>query len=262
MRRRALVVGGLGAAAALAVGSSFVDPRPSPAQIVNEGWRLVWNEEFQHDLSPRVWVRARGAPDSPYRAPFNPDLDASSFDPTYTEVRDGRLRIRWDATPSEVDGERYPYTTGIATTAAGFSFQHGLCEFRVWVPSEPGISPAVWMLPVPIDTWPPEIDIAEWTWAGGGLQAHLNVHWAPGPRGQIADFPAYASRVGNSWHTYCLQWEPDLVRVFFDGQLAYEYTGPGIPQQPMYPVLSGGVLRGETPRPGAMLVDYIRVWQR
>ena len=262
MKRRSLfIVGGLGGAAAVAAGSAFVAPGPAPSQILDQGWNLVWREEFHHDLDPAVWVRLRGS-DHPYRSPFNPDLDASAFDPDYTEVRDGKLRVRWDATASLVDGQEYPYTTGIATTAAGFAFQYGLCEFRAWIPTEPGISPAVWMLPMPVDTWPPEIDIAEWGWAAGAMWAHLNVHWEPGPHGQIADFPAYATAVGESWHTYTLQWEPDLIRIFYDGQLGYEYTGTRIPQQPMYLVFSGGVLRDMTPRPGEFLVDYVRVWQR
>lgn len=94
-------------------------------------------------------------------------MDDSAFDAGYTTVSNGVLRIHWKAAPITVKGATYPYTTGVATTATGFNFRYGVIEARIW------------LLPTPVDsTWPPEIDIAEFsTGAQGKVDAHFNVHY-------------------------------------------------------------------------------------
>jgi endo-1,3-1,4-beta-glycanase len=51
------------------------------------------------------------------------------------------------------------------------------------------------------------------------------------------------------------------MTMLLDGKAVYRYTGEGIPSTSMYIVLSNGVMKGEKPGPGSMLVDYVRVWQ-
>ena len=78
---------------------------------------------------------------------------------------------------------------------------------------------------------------------------------------QIAGFPTYGENLGGAWHTYPLDWRPDSMTMLLDGKAVYRYTGEGIPSTSMYIVLSNGVMKGEKPGPGSMLVDYVRVWQ-
>lgn len=191
-------------------------------------------------------------------------MDDSAFDAGYTTVSNGVLRIHWKAAPITVKGATYPYTTGVATTATGFNFRYGVIEAHIWLPRISGIAPTFWLLPTPVDsTWPPEIDIAEFsTGAQGKVGAHFNVHYQKNGRlRQIAGFPTYGENLGGAWHTYTLDWRPDSMTMLLDGKAVYRYTGEGIPSTSMYIVLSNGVMKGEKPGPGSMLVDYVRVWQ-
>ncbi|MDO5499215.1 MAG: glycoside hydrolase family 16 protein, partial [Propionibacteriaceae bacterium] len=213
--------------------------------------------------APGTWSKARGTARHPYNEPINPELDNASFHPDYTTVADGSLRIRWDRTPNTYYDRIYEYTTGIATTAPGFAFKYGFVEARVKVPNGPGLWRALWLLPLPVNTWPPEIDIAEWIGQEDGtVNVKFNLHWRSlGQHRQIQDWPTYATDVGGDWHIYGMHWEKDRITVYFDGSVVYEYEGPGIPREEMYLVISGGVVRGAYPEPGEMLIDYVRVWQ-
>lgn len=233
-------------------------PNAEPGELT-----LRWAEEFDQDLSPKVWSRARGTQRHPYNDPVNPELDNASFSPDHATVSDGFLRIRWDRTPSVHDQETFPYTTGIATTAPGFSFKYGFLEARVLVPNGAGLWPAIWLLPLPVNTWPPEIDLVEWEGQPDGtINARFNVHWNDrGKHGQIPGWPTYGTDLGGEWHTYGMHWERSRITVYLDGAVAYEYAGDGIPREKMYIVISGGIVKGANPEPGEMLVDYVRVWQ-
>ncbi|WP_314063245.1 glycoside hydrolase family 16 protein [Cardiobacterium hominis] len=227
-------------------------------------WRLVFAEEFNGSkLDGKVWMTLRGL--SPgYRAPYNPEQDDAAFDATYTTLQNGTLRIRWAPIPITDGGATYPYTAGVATTASGFNFKYGVIEARIWLPRAAGITPTFWLLPAPVDTtWPPEIDIAEFsTDSQGRLDAHFNVHYRKGSRlRQIAGFPTYGENLGGAWHTYTLDWRANSMTMLLDGKPVYRYTGEGIPAQAMYIVLSTGVDKGKKPVAGNMLVDYVRVWQ-
>ncbi|MDO5287928.1 MAG: glycoside hydrolase family 16 protein [Actinomycetia bacterium] len=259
--------------AGLRAGKDLVDQQPlpvveqqpaEPVPPVAGSWRLVYADEFNgSSLDPAVWMKLRGLGEG-YRWPYNVDIDGSAFDPGYTSVENGSLRVRWAPEPITDGGVRFPYTAGVATTATGFSFQHGVIEARIWLPRAAGITPAFWLLPTPVDsTWPPEVDIAEFsTTSQGRVDAHFNIHYRQGSElGQIPGFPTYGKDLGGSWHTYTLDWRPNSMTMLLDGKVAYRYTGPGIPQQPMYILFSGGVQRGAQPGPGHMLVDYVRVWQ-
>ena len=236
----------------------------SPQPPVAGSWRMVYSDEFNGpDLDPRVWMKLRGLGQG-YRWPYNVDIDASAFDPHYSTVENGALRIRWEPVPITDGGVDFPYTTGVATTATGFNFQYGVIEARIWVPRASGITPAFWLLPTPVDsTWPPEVDIAEFSTSGRGrVDAHFNVHYRQGSQlGQIPGFPTYGEDLGGSWHTYTLDWRPTSMTMLLDGREVYRYTGDGIPSTSMYILFSGGVQKGHQPGPGHMLVDYVRVWQ-
>lgn len=52
-----------------------------------------------------------------------------------------------------------------------------------------------------------------------------------------------------------------IARAGGCGRFMVCYTGAGIPAVPMYIVFSAGVLKGQRPGAGNMLVDYVRVWQ-
>ena len=170
-------------------------------------------------------------------------MDDSAFDAGYTTVSNGVLRIHWKAAPITVKGATYPYTTGVATTATGFNFRYGVIEARIWLPRISGIAPTFWLLPTPVDsTWPPEIDIAEFsTGAQGKVGAHFNVHYQKNGRlRQIAGFPTYGENLGGAWHTYTLDWRPGSMTMLLDGKAVYRYTGEGILDVDVYRLIQRG----------------------
>lgn len=249
---------------------------PMP-QGVSGQWKVAMQDEFNGtSLNTNVWTPHRGLEPWTYGHPYNASLDDYAFDPSRVSVRDGNLRLSWDRTPITVNNSSapytttYPYTAGVAHTGKGFSFTHGFVEARIWIPETPGLWPAFWMLPSPVDKdWPPEIDIAEWVpddTPDGLYKPHFNYHWKDSAgRNQQANWKWYGEAgksSAGSWHTYGLLWEKGRLQVFLDGKPGPSYSGSEVTDNPMYVVLSSGVRKGATPANGTMLVDYLRVWQR
>lgn len=256
-------------------------PAPAPSTPMPQGVTGTWNLTMRDDfdgtsLNTSVWTPHRGLDPYTYGHPYNANLDDYAFDPSRVSVRDGHLRLSWDRTPITVQNSTapftttYPYTAGVAHTGKGFSFAHGFVEARIWVPQTPGIWPAFWMLPTPVDKdWPPEIDIAEIIpddTPDGLYKPHFNYHFKDAAgNNQQAHWKWYGEAgksYAGSWHTYGLLWEKGRLQVFLDGKPGPSYTGAEVTDNPMYIVLSSGVRKGHTPADGAMLVDYLRVWKR
>lgn len=236
----------------------------APQAPLPGSWRLTFADDFSGPLDPAVWATLRGKGTGTYAAPYSTSLDGYAYDASYTTVEGGNLRLRGDPTPVTDGGITFPYRAGMASTANGYAFQYGIVEARMWVPaSGDGLWPCFWLLPYPVDSaWPPELDIAEFTYDPGMVTGHGNVHYlSNGRKRDIPGFPPYAENVGGAWHTYGVRWAPDRLDFMLDGQVLYSYTGEGIPQQKMYIVLSTGMKRGSDPGPGNVLVDYVRVWQ-
>lgn len=251
---------------------------PAPqAQGVTGSWKLAFADEFTGTtLNTKVWTPHRGLEPYTYGHPYNPSLDHHAYDPSRVAVRDGHLRLSWDATPHTVQNwnppsqQTYPYTAGVAHTGKGFSFSHGFVEARIWFPETPGLWPAFWMIPTPVDKfWPPEIDIAEFVTGDtpdGLYKPHFNYHYkdASGNNRQM-NWQWYGQQgksYAGSWHTYGLLWEKGRLQVFLDGKPGPSYSGNEVTDDPMYIVLNTAIHKGQSPAPGTMLVDYVRVWQR
>ncbi|GAB94054.1 beta-glucanase (GH16 family) [Kineosphaera limosa] len=242
---------------------------PTPSGAITAPGPLAFADDFDGaGLDPNRWTDQRGSEPHTYGSPFNPRLENTFFLARQVEVADGTLALQ--AEPEQVrdnlGGARYDYVSGVVHTGNHFAYTYGYAEARLQVPSEPGYWPAFWMLPTPVDKgWPPEIDIAEFSKVVGSAgRPTFNVHWrdAAGQH-QQAGSTAYGhegQNYGGTWHTYGLAWEPGRLQVFLDGQPGPVYTGPGVPDQPMYIVLGMGVVRGENPAPAAMKIDYVRVW--
>lgn len=240
-------------------------PTPSRSPRDLERGPIRWQDNFDRPLDPKIWMTLRGRGNG-FNAPFNAEIDDSAFAADQTEVRDGELHLKWTRRPTLVGDTTYPYAAGIATTFPGVTFTYGVIEAKVWIPDTGGILPALWLLPSAVpDQWPPEVDIAEWVDEDGSgrLNALFNVHWK-GEDGRPAKLPEqkrYATDVGGQWHTYRLHWRPDRLTLFLDDVQAYDYRGAGVPQQPMYLILSAGVSKGAAPDEGSVRIDHVRVWE-
>lgn len=239
-------------------------------------WRRVFTEEFDGTtLDSEVWTPHRGTEPWTYGHPYNAALDAYSFDPSRVSVRRGVLNLAWDPTPSTVqnnDGTSttYPYTAGLVHSGKGFWFTEGFLEARIRFDERPGLWPAFWLLPTPVDQdWPPEIDIAEMIpddTPDGLYHPHFNYHWKDASGGFHQSGWKWYGREGRSyaggWHTYGLLREDNLLQVYVDGEPGPSFEDPAVTTQPMYVVLSTGVRKGYAPEAGVMQVDHVRAWQR
>ena len=240
---------------------------PSIPAGVTGDWTILKEDTFT-TLDTAVWTTLRGAPGGLYGNPYNSDLDGYGFAADRATVTDGQLRLAWDPAPITVSGTTYPYTAGMAHTGNGaWTFTPPVyIEASIHVPDTPGLWPAFWMLPTPVDDhWPPEIDIAEWVQddtPDGRIHPHFNYHWNDGTN-QQAGWQWYGTRgrsEAGAFRTYGLLWQPGRIQAFLDRVPGPVVSGAHVTSAPMYLVLSTGVRKDATPAAGAMLVDWVRVW--
>ena len=140
---------------------------------------------------------------------------------------------------------------------------------RAKVPKGKGLWPAFWTLPSDL-SWPPEIDVFE-ILGDRTNTIYMTYHYPTATNGKVAsggkwngpDFSA-------DWHTYAVDWEPNVIIWYVDGIERLRYTDTThIVKKPMYLIANlavGGVSPGapdaSTSFPSYYEIDYIRVWKR
>ncbi|MGH2960379.1 MAG: glycoside hydrolase family 16 protein, partial [Solirubrobacterales bacterium] len=167
--------------------------------------------------------------------------------------------------------------TGTVNTLRSYNFTYGYVEARIKVPSCSGCWPAFWMLgstPAPAaQAWPPEIDIFEFFPNIPGGHPLFNSHWrnssgavvsldSISPNGQRGPTTDMANYTG-AFHTYGFAWTRDYVQGYIDGVPGQRYSGPMVPHQAMYLILTLQSAKGyTTPDGSAMHTDYVRVYKQ
>jgi len=174
------------------------------------------------------------------------------------------------------------YTSARLITKNKFSATYGRFEARIKLPYGQGIWPAFWMLGSNIDSvgWPTcgEVDIMENIGKEPSI-THGTIH-GPGYSGGNGLGSSYSlsnnQRFADSFHTFAVEWEPNVVRFYCDGLLYKTRTPADLPagktwvyDHPFFIILNvavGGYWPGNpdgtTVFPQTMLVDYVRVYQR
>ncbi len=110
------------------------------------------------------------------------------------------------------------------------TFKYGCIEARMQLPSAGGVWPAFWMLADP-SNWPTtgEIDIME--------AKHKNPTSFTGTAiGNSGNGPYFVGRsyapgvdLSAGFHTYALEWGPDVLRFYFDNTLYRTVTPQDVP---------------------------------
>ncbi len=244
-------------------------------------WKLIWSDEFDG---------AAGTPPNP--AFWKYDLGGAGFGNNerqfYTDLPEnvsmdgsGNLVITAREDPS---GERdchygvCQYTSGRILTAGKVEFTYGRVEARIKLPFGQGIWPAFWMLAANIGEvgWPDsgEIDIMEFI-GKEPRNVYGTVH-GPGYSGAhaVSKWRTLEQDVSDDFHTFAVEWEPNVIRWYVDGDLYHTLTPEGVPGAWVYDhdffiilnLAVGGYWPGypdETSTfPQTLLVDYVRVYQR
>ena len=262
----ALVVG-INAVAVVGILSQFA------AQMKGQNQTFVaqaWNEEFSGPANSR-----------PDPAKWTYDLGAGGWgnneQETYTDSIEnahldgqGHLVIRVVRNNGE-------YTSARLKTQGLFASQYGRLEARIKVPSGRGIWPAWWMLGNTYDgsNWPNsgELDIMEIK----GVEPGTNYGTLHGPgysggRGISQRYHLPNDQTfSDDFHVFAIQWAPQKVTWFVDGNAYHTVTADSIPSgakwvfdQPFFILLNvavggnfGGPLDPSVQFPKEMIVDYI-----
>ncbi|WP_218017217.1 glycoside hydrolase family 16 protein [Rhodococcus marinonascens] len=171
------------------------------------------------------------------------------------------------------------FTSGRINTSQSFNQTYGHFEARIKVPTGQGIWPAFWMLgsDFPEVGWPQtgEIDTMEHLGGEPGT-VHGTIH-GPGYSGDDGPSSSFTLPDGQSlsdeFHTYAVDWSPNLITWTLDGQTYAARTPMDIGtdnqwvfDHPFFMILNvavGGNFPGNpdpsTSFPQTMLVDYVRV---
>jgi beta-glucanase (GH16 family) len=173
--------------------------------------------------------------------------------PSAVKVSDGVLHLTATKKPAYGD----PYTSGMVTTYKSFTFKYGYISIKAKLPGGQGTWPALWLLPAN-QAWPPEIDIMENH--GEPHQISTTVHWAT-PLGDRAAAKNVNTAVNltTSYNTYALKWTPTAITWYLDGKIVDSYTGPNVPQVPMY-FLADLAIDGPAPSTSTFAIKSMRIY--
>ncbi len=257
-------------------------PDPGPA-----GWELAWSDEFNGAAgtppNPENWGYEIGdvTPDGK-NGWGNEERQYYTDDPANAAMDgDGNLVITLD----EADGslECYygtcEYTSARLLTQDRKEFAYGRIESRLLVPDGgDGLWSAFWSLGTDIvrNPWPAagEIDFMEYV---SRLPSEIfgTIH-GPGYSGgaSFGNTFDFGEPVYNDYHTFTVEWEPELIKWYVDGILYHSATPADVApnewvfEKPFFLLLNfaiggnfGGSIDPNLELPQEYAIDYVRVYQ-
>ncbi len=246
-----------------------------------EGYRLLWHDEFESDeLNPDNWTIELREPGW-----TNNEMQAYTDSEKNVYIEDGKLILK--AVKDKNENGLTCYTSGKVNSKGKKQFLYGKVVVRAKVPAGQGLWPAIWMMPQDesfYGQWPKcgEIDIME-ILGNQTNTLYANIHYGM-PHGENQGI--YQMEEGNfsdDFHEYSLEWEPDEMRFYVDGELYHtvnnwytavegedRVTYPAPFDQPFFVQLNLAV-GGDWPgAPDAttnfdeaeFAIDYVRVYQK
>ena len=263
----------------LALGPTAVSSAPVADPSV---WSLVWQDEFNgangSPIDGTKWTAEVGG-----WGWGNNELESYTSRIDNAFQNNGALTIK--AVKEHFTGSdniTREFTSARLISKNKFSATFGRFEARVKIPFGQGIWPAFWMLGNDIDSagWPNcgEVDIMENIGREPNI-IHGTIH-GPGYSGANGITSSYTlpdnQPFANAFHTYTVEWEPNVVRFYCDGILYRTTTPANLPpgktwvfDHPFFILMNvavGGDWPGSpdttTSFPQTMQVDYVRVYQR
>jgi beta-glucanase (GH16 family) len=242
------------------------------ATLVPAGWTLVFSEEFDGTgaLDHAKWG---------YEIGYIRNHEAQYYTARPENVRAEKGNMVIEGRREAYQG--YAYTSASINTLGRFEFLYGRVEVRAKLPTGNGAWPAIWMLGTNRTKvgWPAcgEIDIME-NVGFDPLAIHGSVHTAAYNH-TIGTQKTAVVTVANPWedfHVYAMEWYPDRIDIFVDGQKYFTFRNEGIgsstwpfdkPQYLLINLAIGGSWGGQKAINDALfphryLIDYVRVYQQ
>ncbi len=256
-------------------------PDPGPS-----GWDLAWSDEFSTPAGtapdPATWGFEIGDGTGNGNPGWGNDELQYYTDSTDNAATDGQGNMVITAKPADGSLQCYygpcTYTSARLLSADKAEFAYGRIESRIQVPSgKDGLWPAFWSLGTDIDRvgWPQtgEIDVMEYvsripdevfgTIHGPGYSGGASF-------GGIQHLPAVAA----SYHTYAIEWAPDVIHWYVDGVLYHSATPTDVApnewvfNDPVFLLLNmaiggnfGGAVSPDLTFPQQMKIDYVRSYR-
>jgi len=239
-------------------------------------WNLLFNDEFEGtQLDTTKWSTCYY-----YACTGWWHLERQWYQPQNVVVSNGVVKlIAKKETIRPGDGNTYEFSSGMIqsgqvkqiTEQPKFKFQHGYLEGRIKVPEGKGYWPAFWT--TGSYDHPPELDLFEYfsntnelSQGFWYLENGQKKSWNGGSNLKGQNF-------ANEWHTYGVDWDPNYIAFYFNGNLVKKYEGPIMKQlevsKEQHLILNFAVGAtflpapdATTPTEAAMEVDYVRVWKR
>ncbi len=216
-------------------------------------WKLVWSDEFNgksvDTLKWNILLRENSK---------HNELQYYLPDEVYTE--NGVLRIR---SRIRKYGSK-EYTSGRLDTRGKCAPVYGRFEIRAKLPGGKGMWPAFWLYPQNRDwpmeiamskavaegnkrlipeerPWYTEIDIMEFLGHETGVIYGTHHYYTFDGRKMTSSGTLRSSTdFTGDFHTYVLEWEPDSIRWYVDGELIHVCTD-GVPHSPHYLIINTAI---------------------
>jgi len=219
----------------LTFSEEFDDATPDSGKWLN---KYYWGEKLLHDS-------------------YSIATDLHCYTPSDNlEVRHSVLRII--TKPQKINGKvwdpakgfytkDFSFTSGIVNTGASFRQKYGTFTAKIKL-SDPNVRNAFWLIG---DRITPHVDICR----SGHGKVWFDLFTAPGGHYK----KSIGSRYLSDFYIYSLEWTPNALVWKINGVEVMRQTN-GVPQEPMYINLAGGV---DKPIGGisSMEIDWVRVYQ-
>jgi beta-glucanase (GH16 family) len=269
--------------------SSCKKTEPTDSDKTQDGYKLVWSDEFNTDGPPDAsnWTFEKG---------FVRNEEQQWYQPDNAHCEDGKLIIEakreQKPNPNYVSGsdnwktnrEYAEYTSSSLLTGGLHSWLFGRLEMRAKIDARAGLWPAFWTLGIS-GSWPHngEVDIMEFY--QGKLLA--NIAWGAEEQWQavwdsyslpISTLINYDPEWLDKYHVWRMDWDEESIKLYLDDALLNmadlsktfnrDEEGKNPFYQPHYIIINlaiGGTAGGDpsqTAFPAFYHIDYIRVYQK
>ena len=245
---------------------------PSSSIDVPDGYKLVWNDEFDKAGAPSStewWYETGGG------GWGNNELQeyvAGSKDGNQlASISDGTLKIK----AQKIGGTVYSIRMN---TKQGWTY--GWFEAKIKVTDVPGSWPAFWMMPQNFKAWPDdgEVDIMEYAVSTQGKDKSSSSIHCKSYNHTIGTGKTHVQPVTNAaseFHVYACEWTKDGFKFYIDGKQHHTFANDGKGNYSTWPFYNpfylklnmawGGNMGGtvnEGGLPAVYEIDYVRVFQK
>ncbi|HEX4114928.1 MAG TPA: family 16 glycosylhydrolase [Solirubrobacteraceae bacterium] len=255
----------------LLLGISSVLAKTAQAEPLPNGvpgnWALILNEEFSaNGLNTALWTPEW------WQGAMNGQCTSPSL---VSQPGNGYLYLQVRAQESTCGGAKHADTGALVESDpadgkpghSGFLYSYGYVEWHVYIVGWGGEAngcpkggcipdwPALWSFPENEEN---EIDTMEGL---RGKACHTWHHHVT-PIEETQGCQSGTSYAG--WHTYGVDWEPGVLKFYYDGAQVGEVKNGYINAAAQYLIMNDvppGTYGGELVAPDEIAVDYVRVWQ-